>query len=409
MNAVLMTLAGHALTAGEALAAALAALMLLTAALIALALRGGARKELGERLERLAEANAETQGRIGSLGEWLGSRQGDLARLMAERLESQSKTTGEALGRLNERLAVIDAAQARMAGMTEAVVSLREVLANKQSRGAFGQGRMEAIVRDGLAAGAYEFQATLSNNTRPDCLIRMPGDVRALVIDAKFPLEAFTALSASRDEDARRVAQQRVRADVGRHVKDIAERYLIAGETQDIALMFVPSESVYADLVEHFDDVVQKAHRGRVVIVSPSLLRMAIEVAQMLTRDARLKESAHLLRSEVGKLADDARRLAERAAKLEAHFRQAQEDVSGIATSAEKIDRRAGRIDAIEFSPPKRLPRRRRSSWRISLPNLGRGTSIPPHCPSSRRGGRAANHNARIRRESSARTRRAGR
>ena len=184
------------------------------------------------------------QGRIGSLGELLGARQGDLARLVAERLDSvgqrvgagleaQARTTGEQLAQLNERLAVIDAAQARMAGMTEAVVSLREVLANKQSRGAFGQGRMEAIVRDGLPAGAYEFQVRLSNGTRPDCLIRMPGDPRPLAIDAKFPLEAFTAFRDARDDEARRAAGQRARADVGRHVKDIAERYLLPGETQD--------------------------------------------------------------------------------------------------------------------------------------------------------------------------------
>jgi len=347
MNVVLLTLAGHNFTVAEALAAAFAATLLLALALLALILR---RRAWEERLERLVEASAETQGRIGSLGEWLGSRQGDLARFLADRLEAQTKTTGEALGQLNERLAVIDAAQARISGVSEAVASLREVLANKQSRGAFGQGRMEAIVRDGLPAGGYEFQATLSNHTRPDCVIRIPGDPRALVVDAKFPLEAFTALQTSRDEEARRVAGQRVRADVGRHVKDIAERYLLPGETQDIALMFVPSESLFADLVEHFDDVVQKAHRSRVVIVSPSLLRMAIEVAQMITRDARLQESAHLLRAEAGKLIADARRLAERAAKLESHFRQAQEDVAGVATSAEKIDRRASRIEAIEFS-----------------------------------------------------------
>ncbi|MGO9742996.1 MAG: DNA recombination protein RmuC [Roseiarcus sp.] len=357
MNVVLTTLGDHAVTLGEALAAAGAALLTLALALVvALIGRGRGGRALEARLERLAEASAETQGRLHTLGEWLGSRQGDLARLLAERLDTNTKTTGETLARLNERLAVIDAAQTRIAGMTEAVASLRDVLANKQARGAFGQGRMEAIVRDGLPAGGYEFQATLSNDTRPDCIVRMPGDPRPLVIDAKFPLEAFAALSTSRDEEARRIAAQRVRVDVLRHVKDIAERYLLSGETQDIALMFVPSESIFADLVEHFDDVVQRAHRARVVIVSPSLLRMAIEVAQIVTRDARLHETAHLLRAEVGKLIDDARRLAERAAKLEAHFRQAQDDVSGIVTSAAKIDRRASRIESIEFAPAEPTP-----------------------------------------------------
>jgi DNA recombination protein RmuC len=319
----------------------------------------------------LTQSSAQMSGRLATLGEFLGSRQSDLARLMSERLDSvgqrlgdglatHARTTGDNLGKLNERLAVIDAAQARLAAMTEEVVSLKEILANKQSRGAFGQGRMEAIVRDGLPAGAYEFQFTLSSGVRPDCVIRLPGDARVLALDAKFPLEAFTAFKEARGE-ARAGAAQRVRADVGKHVKDIAARYLAPGETQDIALMFVPSESVYADLAEHFDDVVQRAHRARVVIVSPSLLMMAIQVTQTLLRDSRMRESIHVIQAEVGKLLDDVRRLAERTGKLETHFRQAQEDVGMIATSAEKLTRRAERIDAMEFSreEPSEPPRLR--------------------------------------------------
>src|SRR5579862_8776290 len=158
---------------------------------------------------------------------------------------------------------------------------------------------MEAIVRDGLPANAYDFQFTLSNRTRPDCVIHLPGDKRPMAIDAKFPLEAFSLLKDARSEEARRAAQARVRGDVGKHVKDIAERYLIAGETQESAMMFVPSDSVYSDLVEHFDDVVQKAHRGKVVIVSPSLLMMAIQVMQTIVRDARMRDQAHVIQAEV--------------------------------------------------------------------------------------------------------------
>ena len=314
MNVVLTLIAGHPVTVGEALTGALAALALLCLAFAFALTRGRAerrrladeaearQRELEARMAALAQSSAELNGRLGSLGEWLGSRQTDLARLMSERLdqvgqrvgaglETHAKATGDNLARLNERLAVIDAAQARLAGMTEEVVSLKDILSNKQTRGAFGQGRMEAIVRDGLPAGAYEFQYTLANKSRPDCIIRMPGDSRVLAVDAKFPLEAFSALKDARGEEARKSAMQRVRADVGKHVKDIAERYLAPGETQDMALMFVPSESIYADLVEHFEEVVQKAHRARVVIVSPSLLRMAIEVARTMQRDARLRES----------------------------------------------------------------------------------------------------------------------
>ena len=319
------------------------------------------RRELEAQLAALAQSNAELGGRLGSMSEWLGSRQADLARVMSERLdnvsarlgaglESHAQTTGANLNKLNERLAVIDAAQARMVGMTEEVVSLKDILANKQTRGAFGQGRMEAIVSDGLPVGAYEFQATLSNKARPDCVIRLPGDSRVLAVDAKFPLEAFTLFNEARDDDARKSAVARVRADVGKHVKDIAERYLLPGETQDIALMFVPSESIYSDLVEHFDDVIQRAHRARVVILSPSLMMMAIQVTQAILRDQRMRDQAHAIHAEVGKLLNDVRLLAERTAKLEGHFRQAQDDVGQIATSAEKVTRRAARIDAMEFS-----------------------------------------------------------
>ena len=234
--------------------------------------------------------------------------------------------------------------------MTREVVSLKDVLANKQARGAFGQGRLEAIVRDGLPAGAYEFQATLTNRARPDCVIRLPGDPRLLAVDAKFPLEGFSALRAARDDEARKAAQTRVRADVMKHVKDIAERYLLAGETQDVALMFVPSEAIYSELVELFDDVVQKAHRARVVIVSPTLMMMAISVAQAILRDARMRDEAQQIQTEVGKLLSDVRLLLERAGKLETHFRQAQEDLTGIGVTSVRIAKRSERIEALDFS-----------------------------------------------------------
>jgi DNA recombination protein RmuC len=369
MNPTLVVLSGYPVTFADALGAIAVLLLALIVALLranaarrreaAAAAEG--RRELEARLSALAQSNAELGGRLGSMSEWLGSRQTDLARVMSERLdnvsarigaglESHAQTTGANLNKLNERLAVIDAAQARMVGMTEEVVSLKDILSNKQTRGAFGQGRMEAIVSDGLPVGAYEFQATLSNKARPDCVIRLPGDSRVLAVDAKFPLEAFTLFNEARDDDARKSAMARVRADVGKHVKDIAERYLLPGETQDIALMFVPSESIYSDLVEHFDDVVQRAHRARVVILSPSLMMMAIQITQAILRDQRMRDQAHAIHTEVGKLLNDVRLLAERTAKLESHFRQAQDDVGQIATSAEKVTRRAARIDAMEFS-----------------------------------------------------------
>jgi len=369
MNPTLVVVYGYPVTFAHALGAIAVLLLALILALLranaarrrdAEAAEAG-RRELEAQLAALAQSNTELGGRLGSMSEWLGSRQADLARVMSERLdnvsarlgaglESHAQTTGANLSKLNERLAAIDAAQARMVGMTEEVVSLKDILANKQTRGAFGQGRMEAIVSDGLPVGAYEFQATLSNKARPDCVIRLPGDSRVLAVDAKFPLEAFTLFNEAREDDARKSAMARVRADVGKHVKDIAERYLLPGETQDIALMFVPSESIYSDLVEHFDDVVQRAHRARVVILSPSLMMMAIQVTQAILRDQRMRDQAHAIHAEVGKLLNDVRLLADRTAKLESHFRQAQDDVGQIAASAEKVTRRAARIDAMEFS-----------------------------------------------------------
>jgi DNA recombination protein RmuC len=357
----------------EALVAALAALaVLLLFALIAMMRGGSARRreaeaarELQEAIETrfaaLAQSSAELNGRVAGMAEWLGSRQTDLARVVADRLDSvgarlgagletQAQTTGENLGKLNERLAVIDAAQARLTEMTREVVSLKDILSNKQARGAFGQARMEAIVRDGLPAGAYDFQFTLTNRARPDCVIRLPGDARLLAVDAKFPLEGFSALRAARDDEARKTAQARVRADIGKHVKDIAERYLLPGETQDIALMFVPSEAIYSDLVEHFDDAVQKAHRARVVIVSPTLMMMAINVAQAILRDARMQDEAQAIQAEVGKLVNDVRMLVERASKLETHFRQAQEDLAGVGAASQRIARRGERIESMDFS-----------------------------------------------------------
>ena len=357
----------------QALAAALAALAgLLLLTLIALLRSGAARRReahaaearqdaIEERFTSLSQASAELNGRVAGMAEWLGSRQSDLARVVADRLDSvgarigagldaQTQTTGDNLGKLNERLAVIDAAQSRLTEMTREVVSLKDILANKQTRGAFGQGRMEAIVRDGLPAGAYDFQFTLSNRARPDCIVRLAGDPRPLAVDAKFPLEGFSALRAVRDEEGRKTAQARVRADVGKHVKDIADRYLLPGETQDMALMFVPSEAIYTDLVEHFDDVVQKAHRARVVIVSPTLMMMAISVTQAMLRDARMRDEAQAIQTEVGRLLADVKLIVERAQKLETHFGQAQDDLHGIGAASVRVARRAARIGGMDFS-----------------------------------------------------------
>ncbi len=307
--------------------------------------------ELDGRMAALARASAELTGRMQTVAEVFGTRQADLARLVADRLDASSRTSNDTLGRLNERLAVIDAAQGRLTDLTREVVGLKDILANKQARGAFGQGRMEAIIRDALPPSAYVFQHTLSNRTRPDCCIRLPGDDRMMVVDAKFPLEAFSALKAAGgDAGAVKAAMARVRVDVGRHVTDIAERYLLPGETQDIAILFVPSESLYAEINERFDDVVARAHKLRILIVSPTLLMMAVQVMQAIVRDARVREQAHVIQAEVRHLLGDVARLHERAGKLGTHFRQVGEDVGAVLTASEKILKRGERIDAMDFA-----------------------------------------------------------
>jgi DNA recombination protein RmuC len=316
--------------------------------------------ELEERMAEIARIQSDTAGRVHTMGEVLSGRQAELARAVSERLDAvthrigqsmqaSAQNTMENLTKLNERLAVIDGAQKNITDLASQVTSLREVLANKQARGAFGQGRMEAIVQDGLPKGAYQFQYTLSNGKRPDCAVFLPNDERPLVIDAKFPLEAITALRDSRTDEARKQASQRLRQDVTRHFTDIAERYLIPGETQDLALMFVPSESVYAELYEGFDDLIQKAYRAQVVLVSPSLLMLAIQVMQQILKDARMREAAHEIRTEVGHLMNDLGRLRERVLNLQKHFGQANEDVAQILISADKVAKRGGRIETLEF------------------------------------------------------------
>src|SRR5262249_28590357 len=355
----LPTLTGAALI-GFAALAMLAALLVIAVQ----ALRRRDREAAAQQLAEMARAQSEPAMRIEPMRDPLAGRQPDLQRAVNERLDSvthhlnQSMTanrqhTVDSLQKLNERLVLIDHAQKNITDLASQVTSLQGVLANKQHSGALGQARMEIIVQDGLPKGCYQFQCTLSNRSRPDCTVVLP-DGRPLVIDAKFPLEAVTAFRDAKSDDARKQAAARLRQDISRHVSDIAAKYLIPGETQDLALMFVPSESVYAELHDGFDDLVQKAFRAKVVIVSPSLLMLAIHVVQQIQRDARMREAADKIHAEVGHLADDIERLRERVMNLQRHFGQANEDVRQILISAEKVEKRAARIKDVEFDGTER-------------------------------------------------------
>jgi len=309
--------------------------------------------------QRMTDLNARVQ----AMGELLAKAQGQLQQTVHERLDAvtarigetmqtSTKHTSEHLQQLHARLAVIDSAQKNITDLAAQVTTLQNVLSNKQSRGAFGQGQLEAIIADMLPKGGYEFQFTLSNGKRPDCVIFMP-ESGPLIIDAKFPLEAVTAFRAGATEEERKAATQRVRQDMNKHIGDIADRYLIAGETQDIALMFIPSESVYADLHEHFEDMVQKAHRARVMIVSPTLMVMAIQVIKQVRKDAQMREAADQIRNEVGYMMKDVRLLGERVRKLQTHFGQANEDMVNILTSTGRIEKRATNIEELDFDDDK--------------------------------------------------------
>jgi DNA recombination protein RmuC len=355
MSDSLLNLAGAVVIVVAGLAA-LAALALV----MARALRSRDQRDHGaDQVAEFVRVQADTTARIEAMRDMLASRQADLARMVNERLDSVThhlsqsmhttrQHTADSLQKLNERLVVIDGAQKNITELASQVTSLQSVLTNKQQRGAFGQGRMEIIVQDGLPKGCYQFQFTLSNNSRPDCAVFLP-DQRPLVIDAKFPLEAVTAFREAKNDDERKHAAARVRQDISRHVGDIAQKYLIRGETQDLALMFVPSESVYLELHDGFDDLVQKAMRAQVVIVSPALLMLAISVIQQIQKDARMREAADQIHAEVGHLMDDLKRMHERVLRLAQHFGQANEDVRQILISAEKVEKRATRIADVEF------------------------------------------------------------
>ncbi|MFN7125469.1 MAG: DNA recombination protein RmuC [Allorhizobium sp.] len=355
------------------LAAAVLLLPILTVVIVALR-AARARAEMREdalrrdeaaeaRLAELLKAQAEMQGRLATMAEVFGSRQAELNQSISQRLDGmthrlgttiteQTKSTHDNLRTLQERLAVIDAAQNNIQSLAKDVVGLQAILSNKQTRGAFGQSRMETIVADGLPMGAYAFQTTLSNGSRPDCTIRMPNNSPPLVVDAKFPLEAWNVIRETENPEQKKMASQQFKRDMEVHIRDISEKYLIAGETQDMAFLFVPSESIFAEIHENFEGVVQKAHRQKVVIVSPSLLMLSIQVIQAVLKDQRMREQAHLIQGEVIRLMEDLSRLDDRTRKLQSHFIAAQKDVEMIITSSDKLAKRGAKIEAMEFETP---------------------------------------------------------
>jgi DNA recombination protein RmuC len=312
--------------------------------------------ELKGRLSAMAELAAQQSSdqartlndRIDTLARHLSQTLDTTAARLGDNLSEAGRRTSESLSTLNERLALIDEANRSLSDLSNEVGSLQGVLANKQARGAFGQVRMETIVRDALPAGAYEFQATLSNGKRPDCVIRLPGAHAALVIDSKFPLEGFEALRVAQSADETKLAVAAVREAVGRHVAAIADKYLIPGETQETALMFVPSESICADLFEKFPDLVQAAHRARVMIVAPNTLMLAVQTVLALLKDAKMRDHADVIRREVEHLLTDVGQLVERVGDLERHFALSGKSLEKVSVSTAKILGRRQRLNSLD-------------------------------------------------------------
>src|SRR5262245_22816733 len=269
-----------------------------------------------------------------------------LSKAVGERLDRTEKATGQIVTDLRERLARIDEAQKKIGELSTQVVSLQEVLSNKQARGAFGEVQLNDLVQGVLPPHAYEFQCTLNSGVRVDCLLRLPNPPGPIAIDAKFPLESYSALRAvaAGDTAAQQVAQRAFQQAIRKHIGDIRDKYIVPGETAESALMFLPSEAVYAELHANFTGLVEESYRARVWIVSPTTLMATLNTVRAVLKDVRMREQAGEIQKTVGLLLEDVERLGERVQNLKRHFSQTEKDLRDIDTSAERITKRGQRI-----------------------------------------------------------------
>jgi len=318
---------------------------------------------LAGRLAQMAESQNAVQNAI---VERLQAQERVVIKAVDERLQGLSKQVSDrltdsttkhqtALAELRERLAVIDKAQQNLTELSTQMVGLQDILANKQARGAFGEIQLRDLVEATLPPSAYAFQATLGNGRRADCLLQLPNPPGAIAIDSKFPLESYEALRAAGSDEAQLAAARRAFiADVRRHVQDIAGRYIIPGETAESALMFLPSEAVYAELHANCRVVVEESYRARVWIVSPTTLMATLNTVRAVLKDVRMREQASIIQAEVGKMMDDVLRLDKRVGNLESHFDQARRDIEQIRTSSSKILSRGEKIGELELEEAER-------------------------------------------------------
>ncbi|MCZ8154449.1 MAG: DNA recombination protein RmuC [Rhodobacteraceae bacterium] len=297
-------------------------------------------------LHHVSEAAAVSQSSMLKLME---QRLADVQRQMTEALHGTSTRTARSLGELQQRLETIDRAQANIEKLSGNVLSLQDILSNKQTRGAFGEIQLNDIVLKALPSDAFTMQATLSNGRRADCLIHLPNPPGPIVIDAKFPLEAYEALRRAENAAQLGEAQRNLRTAVRTHIRAISEKYILEGETADGALMFLPSEAVYAELHANFPDVVREGFAAKVWIVSPTTCMATLNTMRAVLKDARMREQAGAIRKELALLYADVERLGTRVENLDRHFGQAQRDVEEIKISTEKATKRARRLDNFDF------------------------------------------------------------
>ena len=273
----------------------------------------------------------------------------DLQEKLNQSLMGNAKQTATSLTQLQERLATIDKAQENITKLSGDVLSLQDILSNKQTRGAFGEIQLNDIVGKALPRDSYALQVTLSNGKRADCLIHLPNPPGPIVIDSKFPLEAYEAMLASQSEAELKAGVQMFKTSVRKHIKDISEKYVIEGETADGALMFLPSEAIYAELHAKFPDLVREGFEARVWIVSPTTCMATLNTMRAILKDARMREQAGEIRKALKNLHRDVEIVGERAGKLETHLRQAGEDVAGILTASSRASKRAHKLDNFDF------------------------------------------------------------
>lgn len=268
---------------------------------------------------------------------------------MSETLHGTSTRTARSLGELQQKLEQIDRAQAKIEKLSGDVLGLQDILSNKQTRGAFGEIQLNDIVSKALPSDSYAFQATLSNGKRADCLIHLPKPPGPIVIDSKFPLEAYEALRAAKTAQETQDAARAFRTSVRGHIKAISERYILEGETADGALMFLPSEAVYAELHANFPEIVREGFAARVWIVSPTTCMATLNTMRAVLKDARMREQAGAIRKQLGLLHRDVELVFERVNKLNTHFGQARKDIDDISIAAERAGKRAIKLDNFDF------------------------------------------------------------